>query len=436
MPKNVVQDVIPRQKTIRNIPIHHSREGARANPPDDPDIHYESEFERPRPHHNRNRNHSRIFIWLLGVLCVAVLAFVVGNLLSGATVTITPKSQSVAINLDLIAKPDAAQGELGYTTYASTKDGDETLTATSERAVQTPATGTIIIYNNYNANAASLVKNTRFETPDGLIYRLDQPVAVPGRRIVGGQTVPGSIAAMVHADAPGEKYNIGLADFTIPGLKSNPGRYAAMYGRSKTPMTGGKIGTEKYVGDAATTEARARIDGKLTDALIQEAKAQVPVDSVFYDKAYRITFEPVTAANPSSGNGVTVRERAHFTAYFLPRLGLATAIAQNAVSGYDNAPVSALGLDTLTMDAQDNFGLGATDIGPIQFNLKGNVTIEWTVDDNKLKNDLSGANKNDLPSIAAKYPAILNANAVIRPFWSSTFPAAGKIRISIVSPSK
>ena len=34
-----------------------------------------------------------------------------------------------------------------------------------------------------------------------------------------GKNIPGSVDVKVYANEPGEKYNIGLSDFTIPVLK-------------------------------------------------------------------------------------------------------------------------------------------------------------------------------------------------------------------------
>ena len=99
-----------------------------------------------------------------------------------------------------------------------------------------------MIYNKYSAEAQIFVKDTRFETPEGKIYRIDRAVTVPGMKNSGGQTVAGSVEATVYADKSGSEYNIGFSDFTIPGLKGGL-KYEKFYARSKTPMTGGMKGT-------------------------------------------------------------------------------------------------------------------------------------------------------------------------------------------------
>lgn len=455
MPKNIVQDVIPpanNRRSIRDIPLGHVSENFRqvseenaeivrpadSSPQPAREIRYRhKEEEEVDWSGGVQKNRGRWLIWFIGLIALLGLLYVLGNIFSGATVSITPKSEKVSVNIDLVAKPGSPAGELGYTSVVLTKDADEVVAADGDRPVESRASGKIIIYNNYGTAPQRLVKNTRFETPDGLIYKIAESLVIPGRYVVSGKTVPGSIEARVFAEATGSEYNIGLTDFTIPGFKSNAARFAAFYGRSKTPMTGGKTGTEKYVTDEKMLQARARIEGKLLKDLIAEAKTKVPDDSVFYDKAYTVTYEQVLAANPDGGNNVTVRERANFTAYFMPKDALAAEIAKNALDNYDNSPVTASGEDSLSFELKNDTSLSAATVGPIQFNIKGDATIIYTFDQNKLKGELAGKSKNALSSVAGNYGAILNADVVVRPFWAGSFPSsADKIKIVVLNPDR
>ena len=49
------------------------------------------------------------------------------------------------------------------------------------------ASGQIIVYNAYNDNNQKLIKNTRFETPDGKIYRIQASIIVPGTKVEEGK---------------------------------------------------------------------------------------------------------------------------------------------------------------------------------------------------------------------------------------------------------
>src|SRR3989338_3296091 len=376
MPRNIVQDVIPRgqRKSIRDLSLGSSKPKVQEE-----SVVYEEDVKKKDATKSktkydeddkvmqfmtgrgevRNGNHSRWLIWLIGIVSGMVLVFVVGNFFSGATVTISPKSEKVPINVNLVAKAKTSEGEIGYKLFTLVRDKEEIVAADGEKPVESRASGKIIVYNNYSTTPQRLVKNTRFETPDGLIYKIGDSVTIPGRRTVSGKTIAGSIEAVAYAETVGEEYNIGLTDFTIPGFKSVPERFESFYGRSKTTMTGGKVGNEKAISEEKTLQTRARLDGALTQELIAEARKQVPDDFLLFDNAYRISFEPVTSNAAVSAKGVTIREQANFVAFFINRKQLAGAIAENSFSDFDKAPVHVPNLDTLVMDIKGNVNYSA-----------------------------------------------------------------------------
>lgn len=450
MAKNIVQDVIPREsrKTIRDISLDSSEKTSSHSK-----LSREKNFEpqqREEPHFNNQSQEIDEWndvrkpvkrhwpLWALGMLSAGVLIFVVGNLFAGATVAVTPKTQAVTLNLDLTASPKAEVGEIEYTPVVWVRDLDELVPSDGERRAEVRASGKIIIYNNYSVTSQRLVKNTRFETPDGLIYKIADSLTVPGRRNVSGKIIPGSIEALVYAESAGEEYNIGLTDFTVPGFKSNSERFTNFYGRSKTSMTGGRIGTEKFVSEEKLAEVRKRLQLKLEKGLQIEALSEVPSDSILYDTAYRITFEPVLAGSADRSDSITVRERARFTGFLLKKNALAAAIAKNTLGSYDGSPVRIGDMESLKfkLGANTTNSSGAT-VGPIKFNLKGSAEVVWLVDEEKLKIDLVGKERGDLEAVAAKHPSIVKADVTFRPVWKNSFPASAfKIKVVISNEEK
>ena len=105
-----------------------------------------------------------------------------------------------------------------------------------------------------------LITRTRFQSPEGLIYRIAESAVVPGKTTKNGVDTPGSIEVTVFADEAGDKYNIKKTDFTIPGFKSDASRFKNIYARSSTDMTGGFVGKMKTIlpADKATAIAKAR----------------------------------------------------------------------------------------------------------------------------------------------------------------------------------
>ncbi len=294
--------------------------------------------------------------------------------------------------------------------------GSVQLRATGEKQVSTQASGIIIIYNNYNATAQRLVKNTRFETPEGLIYRITDSVTVPGKN---GST-PGSVEALVVADEAGEKYNVGLKDFTIPGFKGDP-RYTAFYAKSKPskPLAGGFEGTVKVVAEADMTKAQADIKTGATVELLKQAEAQVPQGSVFFAGANTVACVPLPQENVSSTE-VLIKMECTLSAAFLDAEALSSHLAGIKVSGYQKEPVLIKDIRNLAFTPRDGFDPSAE---TVSFNLQGDAVFEWLYDEVGFGQKLAGATISDVPTITQGFPMIEKVEASIRPFWRKSFPS-------------
>ena len=189
---------------------------------------------------------SRFGLWIIVGVSILVLFFGFSLLFSGAKLVVIPKQRSVLVDATFEAFKTPRVGALGYEIMTIEIEGTNEVYANTEEFVEEKASGKITIYNNFNTSKQRLIKNTRFETPEGLIYRINESTVVPGQRIENKKVVPGSVEVVVYADEVGEKYNMGLGDFTIPWFKGDP-RFDDFYARSKTEMTGGFVGEKKIV---------------------------------------------------------------------------------------------------------------------------------------------------------------------------------------------
>ncbi len=148
--------------------------------------------------------------------------------------------------------------------------------ATGERNVERKAQGTIQIVNAYSSSPQVLVETTRFETPDGKIFRTRERVVVPGASVSGGSIEPSSIEVPVIADEAGEEYNIGpIEKFTIPGFKGSD-KFEGFYGVSYAPMEGGYRGVAPYPTDDDITTARDSAHAMLKEEAETLLRISVP----------------------------------------------------------------------------------------------------------------------------------------------------------------
>lgn len=465
MPRNPMQDIVPKgTRSIKNVPLSESRMRAprktdaakekalrkdietkiEAEKELEEDIQTETaqieeleeirnqkealrkakeEFEGSRTSKSRYRygfpkRPSKSLVYKFGgsaiALCLLVgLVIAISTLFHSATVTVTPHRTSLTVNEDLSAKKSGASGDLVFQPISIDQTASVTVRATGQKQVSTKATGVITIYNNYNATAQRLIKNTRFTTPEGLVFRITDSVTVPGKK----GTVPGSVDADVVADEAGADYNVGLKDFTIPGFKGDP-RYTTFYARSKTPLAGGFVGIQKIVSDTDRAKAKTDIETKLHDDLVNQLTQKRTSDIVIYDKAYTIEYKSLPDETVSSDQ-VVIKESGTLSAAAFDKKQLSSALAKDLVTGYKGEAIVVSNIDSLVFTTKDtNLGTGDT----LAFHLAGPATFEWLYDETALKTALKGQTRANTPVVLQKFPMIEKIDISITPFWSRSFP--------------
>ncbi|MFC1775697.1 hypothetical protein ACFLY0_02515 [Patescibacteria group bacterium] len=376
----------------------------------------------------QDTDYSRFGVWFVAVVAVIILIVSFGGLFAGATVTITPKQETSVINGTFSTSQDAGEADVSHEVMILSDEESMEVPATEEKEVSRRASGTIVVYNKHSSSSQKLVTRTRFETPDGKIYRIKGSIIVPGTKVENGEIIPGSIEVKVYADDPGEEYNIGLTDFTIPGFEGDP-RFKTFYARSKTEMTGGFLGTLRYPSDEEMERAVKELKNILSERFGVEAKAQKPDNFVLYDDALFVEFDDIGEDFESKGDTVTITQRAVLHAIIFKTDDFAKFIASQSLASFDGSGVSILGIEELEFSIEDKDYTSALD-DEITINISGNVHILWDIDHEALKQRLIGVSKKKFKSILSEFPDIKNAKASIRPFWKRAFPDKSKdIRI-------
>lgn len=458
MPKNV-EDIIPSgRRSIRDIPVPEKRRRT-ARPAEDaqpaaepvaaretkkekvtetyeetyrsepPEVSIEKthtvEKEEPMPRMQaplyrekpvRRRGSGKKGLWIGGAIGLVVVGFAVFSLFRSATLAYTPKSAPLTFeNEQVNAYKTGSNGVLLFSVVKISDDKGVSVKATGQTQVSKKASGRIVIYNE-NSAAQQLVKSTRFESPDGKIYRIQNDVTIPGK---SGST-PGSLEVTVIADQPGVEGNIGLVDFTIPGFKGSS-KYQTVYARSKTAMSGGFVGMQAGVDGTTLEQAKTNIETALRDKLIEEAQAQVPAEFILFPSLSTVSFEDMPQSS-STDNAVTINERGNFYGVIFKKADLAEYIKQKKLSLPETQRISIQGLENLTFAFTGNPPADLLNASQVSFTVSGTATAILTTDEAALKKDLAGKSKSDLASILKNYPGIASADATIRPFWKSSFP--------------
>lgn len=381
------------------------------------------------------RSGPRAIIWALAISVLLGMVFLVANYFSSATVEITPLTRNAHIEHDFtaVALMGAAEGDLAFHFATSTEEKAKEVPSTIEKKIQKKASGRVLIFNAYNGEKQRLIKNTRLESTDHKIFRIDESVVVLGAKVIGGKSVPGSVEALVYADVAGKEYNIGNTNFSIPGFKGDP-RYTKFYAASKTdsPIGGGFSGTIKVPSDEAVLAAQDELKQDLKKIAVEKVRANVPENMSLFPGSVIIKFEEVPQ-DLTAGDVSKVAMRAIASVFFFDTALLTRKLAEASLTEYQGNPLSVSNMPTLTfsfIDPVDSVVL--SDLPQIRFHLEGDAVFVGQIDTQKIREALIGKDKKDFGKIIIDQNNVGKAEAVIRPMWKTAFPLdPAKITVKI-----
>jgi hypothetical protein len=383
---------------------------------------------------------TRVFVTIVISAIILIAGYGMNVLLGGAEVTVYPKIRDVSVQADFTAQISPQAGDLGYELLTLEAEGEKQVKANGKEKVSTRAEGKIFIFNAKSTSVQRLVKNTRFESPDGLIYKIKDSIEVPGAsKDTQGNMVPGSIVADVLADGTGEQYNLAPGKFTVPGLKGSD-QYDNVYGETKAAFTNGFEGEKYIIDETELGTAKQALHIELRDKLLAELKEKRPAGFIVYDNAVTFAFDSL----PSTEYGdslATIKEKARLQVPMFKEDEFSKYIALKTIppTDYSGDPVTILDPQSLAF-TYISATTSVSDISPLSsldFTLKGTARIIWKFDEAKLKSELISIKKNAATSVFSKYSSISNAQAEIRPFWKTAFPdTPDKIKVTTVLEKK
>ena len=426
---NIVRRSIP----IRKEPVRHVFDEPEPRIDENPFFAKNYIKKNPQKTSQRKPFWSKLFLWAaIFLILFGVVFFVVDHFFSSATVNVTPVAQNAHIDDDLIATKGYSASGVTFQFMSFNEEKTKEVTGTVAQKVQKKATGKVTIFNSYSSATQLLVKNTRLESPDHKIFRLDDAVVVPGAKISGGKvTKPGSVIVSITADAPGSDYNIGLSDFTIPGFKGDP-RYSKFIAHSNTdsPLVGGFSGTTKTPTPQDISQAQGALKKDLENSALVDAAAQVPKNFSFFPGSVVLKFEEKPDEVLDNGNTkITIDSTA--SVFFFDTGALTNKMIADTLPKYTGAALSISNLQTLSFSFVDSVSNAVlTDLTQIHFHLTGDAVFLGTIDSQKLSSDLAGKSKDDFTDIISQQNNIERATVDIFPPWENVFPTNTK-RISI-----
>lgn len=401
----------------------------------------ESEYQPPEDRGEqisiKDLRRTRAKAWLITtlVLCVAVGGGLFATIvLGGAEVTVYPKHREVAVSATFTGHLKPGANDLGYELLSLAEEGEKRVTATGQEKVTTKSTGRIIVYNSFSTTPQRLIKNTRFESTDGFIFRISESIVVPGyKKKADGSIEPGSISATVFADGTGDTYNLAPTRFTVPGLKGSE-QFDKVYAESKEKFGGGFDGMKYIINEEELATAKQSLHQELRDVLLKKVETTKPNGYIFYEPSITFAYNtlPATDAGPQT---VVIKEQARLLAPLFKMETFASRIAKQTVPGYTSDPIRIVDPNTLTFSYTSSSTDDISTKETLDFTLNGKATLVWVFDSEALRSGLKGIGKTALPTVISDYPGIDKAEVKIKPFWKTSFPTDIS-EISIVEVSK
>lgn len=411
-----MQDIVPK-KSIREITKPHAPRAASVQ-----SEYKDVDFKKPtssKPSQAEEYPHTKFepvtkekgrgwgLIWFIIILLVGVGTYL--HLQKSVTVHITKKEHVLTFKNTTVSIP--AQDVTTLTANATSTISIKTSTGTP---TLTKAKGTVTIFNA-NTTEQVLVANTRLETPNGKIYRLDSKVTVPKASTTGGKTVPGSAQASITADKTGESYNAAQSDFTFPGLLGSP-RYKNVYARTKSSIIGGKETSARVVDEKDKDSKINLLISEKENVLKQGLETQEQENTFSLQKpTITSTFEKL-----SDTEGLVTLK---ISEGVVDSKKLATILTRSQKQNTTN-----------TMDfGKDTAGLSieyvSKDSETMTLKIDGVVTVQEYVDENAVKSALTGKAFNQFREIIQQFEGIQETRFSSKPFWIKTFPKIERIII-------
>lgn len=264
-----------KNRDVRRLSAYHDpqpRLAAAGDPQSFDSLLKEIEERRSRPSRKWYAVGAGVLVLLAGGFFFVWQSASLRVVLAPKKITINPQGQVVILPFEEISLKVALKGiDIPFTV----------------KKVEEHARGTIVVYNAYSIKPHRFVAHTRFESPDGKIYRIESPLLIPGAKKEGGKLVPGSVEAEVVAEGSGEEYNKEPVDFTVPGLKGSA-LFEKIYARSNGALSGGRKGEDRVVDSKALAgETFVAQQGSFADKL----RARMPEGFLLPEAAWSVAYE-------------------------------------------------------------------------------------------------------------------------------------------------
>jgi hypothetical protein len=402
-------------RSVRDIEPNQKRQQ-----PDGNSDHSGGSSGRP-PRRSRDKRAATYGMWFIGIVVILLLFFLFSVVFAETTVTVTPRTAPISVNGSFAATSSgsgtSSPRNLSYTVISAEDTVRRTANSSGSEYREERARGEITIFNEYSDESINLVPETRFEGPDGNIYRTQKSVTVPGQT----EGTPGQVTAEVVAAEAGESYNItDDVRFSVPGFDGTP-QEGLVYAELRSPISGGIAKDVPIVSTSTQQQVAESASKTLRSQLAQDVNSKIPDSVVTYEDGQFYTTETNLDTQNESQAEVSVTGTLDIITFDTRELSLFLANNSGIEATADtNLEVRNLGSFEFDVMNKDTFTPGGE--VPLEFQLSGESLIVWQYNKQALARDLQSIPRGQTSDVMSKYDSIQSATIDIRPFWKRQLP--------------
>lgn len=322
---------------------------------------------------------------------------------------------------------DPASASIPVQLFAEEKTLTQSFPATGHASGQTKAKGTITVVNAYGPEPQALVAKTRFLTPDGKLFRLDNDIVVPGATMKDGKVAtPGSIKAPVTADEAGPGSNVGKVDrLSIPGFEGSP-KHDGFYGMLESGTSGGSSGAGLVATASEAAAAKGKAQEILKGAFRTSFLGSIPSDVKVLEDAATFQVLKVTV-NPdadASGN-FSVSASGLFQAFGFREKDVTALL--NAQAAAASPGMKLQNLSVSYADPQPDYVRKTITLG-----VTANAVLVPAFESDAFAQKIAGRPEKEVREEVANLPELDNFDLKVFPGWLSHLPQnPGRIHIVV-----
>lgn len=398
--------------------------------------HFEREekecFEREDEKITKKFSFKKYLIIVIALLLVGGVIYAGTSILPKAKIKVTTKKTEWNYTDAITATKNASSidtknknipGEI----FSQKKNLTFSFLATGKKYIERKASGKVTIYNIYSSQPQVFVANTRFLSPDGKIFKIDQRVVVPGAKVVEGKIASSSIEVIIYAEKPGPEYNIGqVSRFSIPGLQGTE-KYRGFFAESKESMKGGFIGETVIPTENDIKLAKEKAVENFKNEIGSLLSSQIPEKFKVLDdsRVIKISKEEVNQITDEKGN---------FAVSIDGELSIISFDENNLLNLIKNLAKDELGQEFEINEYKLDYGVGKADIATSEFTfaIEFKGLFEKPVDTSNFKAGALGKNEKELSDFIHSMDNIEKANISFWPFWVKRVPNnINKVKIDV-----